>query len=592
MAYTLTDVFRPDLDSSANGLTVAAYLVSAWADGSPPSLGFTPVYSTPAYTTTTGTAYGDNGSWSIDSATNEDYYVSVSYSGTNYWRTYNAPLWSDVGGTPDAGPNSQLDVTALTIAGVSIGGIDDTDSDIQEVGTTPSALGPLGGTGLAADAAHVHSGRGMPYGGLVSTGSHAARFAGGVAAAGSGGPPGSGFAVGDFVVDTTGAMWICTATSPSVAWAELTPPTTPVVNSPGDIKLIAGSAIPSGWLACDGSAVSRVTQSALFNALKLSISATVENGSTSVTSVSPVTTGLIFNGMPVSGTDSSADVNPGTVVSAVGTSNFTLSNPYGLSAVWLAGTPGMPYTAPLVILPWGAGDGFSTFNVPDLRSRVPLGAAANVSSINLSCTVTTQGVVSVGSGGTTANLGVGMSVSGTGIPAGSQVMEILSPSQVLIYPAPTSAITTAETLAFGTATNTPAGALTYQPVGAMGGAETVLLTALQSGTTSHNHSDPGHVHGITDPEHPHNVYDPGHGHGYEVDNGPGYSYGSASGGNGSNMATAGTYGNGTGIGVDWAPTGISVNSHTTGLAPATAESATAAHPNMQPWAGLLFIIKT
>ncbi|HWI69301.1 MAG TPA: phage tail protein [Nitrospiraceae bacterium] len=36
---------------------------------------------------------------------------------------------------------------------------------------------------------------------------------------------------------------------------------------PGDIKTQAGAAVPSGWLACDGSAVNRTTYSALFAAL-------------------------------------------------------------------------------------------------------------------------------------------------------------------------------------------------------------------------------------------------------------------------------------------------------------------------------------
>src|SRR4029077_5130751 len=36
---------------------------------------------------------------------------------------------------------------------------------------------------------------------------------------------------------------------------------------PGDIKAQGGAAVPTGWLACDGSAVNRVTYSALYNAL-------------------------------------------------------------------------------------------------------------------------------------------------------------------------------------------------------------------------------------------------------------------------------------------------------------------------------------
>lgn len=73
---------------------------------------------------------------------------------------------------------------------------------------------------------------------------------------------------------------------------------------PGDLKLTAVAAPPAGWLACDGSAVSRTTYPALFAAL---------GGATS---------------------------------------------------------------------PWGQGDGSTTFNVPDFRGRVPIGAGQGAGLTN------------------------------------------------------------------------------------------------------------------------------------------------------------------------------------------------------------------
>lgn len=49
--------------------------------------------------------------------------------------------------------------------------------------------------------------------------------------------------------------------------AQLEAAVTAALWKPGDIKAQGGAAVPTGWLACDGSAVNRVTYSALYNAL-------------------------------------------------------------------------------------------------------------------------------------------------------------------------------------------------------------------------------------------------------------------------------------------------------------------------------------
>lgn len=40
-----------------------------------------------------------------------------------------------------------------------------------------------------------------------------------------------------------------------------------LLNAPGDVKSTAATTVPSGWLLCDGSAISRSTYSALFTAI-------------------------------------------------------------------------------------------------------------------------------------------------------------------------------------------------------------------------------------------------------------------------------------------------------------------------------------
>jgi len=97
-----------------------------------------------------------------------------------------------------------------------------------------------------------------------------------------------GYSVGSRWFDTTNLQtYICiSATSGAAVWLTCGIPT-------ATIQLFAGNTIPAGWLACDGSAVSRTTYASLFTAI------------------------------------------------------------------------GSAY---------GAGNGSSTFNVPDLRGRVPMGA--------------------------------------------------------------------------------------------------------------------------------------------------------------------------------------------------------------------------
>lgn len=169
----------------------------------------------------------------------------------------------------------------------------------------------------------------------------------------------------------------------------------------GMMTPFAGSVAPTGWLFCDGSAVSRTTYAALFSAI-------------------------------------------GTL--------------------------------------WGAGDGSTTFNLPDMRGRVPAGidnlggAAANRLQVSLSGTTTAGSAVVTGLGSTTS-LAVGMSAFGSTLPAGVTIASIDSATQITL--------STGTGVTAGTGTALRFGFLDAQTIGAAGGAHTQTLTATQ--IPAHNH---------------------------------------------------------------------------------------------------------
>lgn len=128
-----------------------------------------------------------------------------------------------------------------------------------------------------------------------------------VGATASGAPISGTFTVGDMVIDQTGTEWICTAAGTPGTWSALakdsavvhlagtetvtgaktftggiTGPLTvtgnetvsgtvtaggALVQPPGLIQMYGAAAAPTGWLLCDGSAVSRTTFAALFGIL-------------------------------------------------------------------------------------------------------------------------------------------------------------------------------------------------------------------------------------------------------------------------------------------------------------------------------------
>lgn len=125
----------------------------------------------------------------------------------------------------------------------------------------------------------------------------------------------------------------------------------------GVVFPFGGMTAPSGFLMCDGTAVSRTTYAALFAVMTISTTGNTATNSMSVTSV--VSTVGLSVGMPISG----PGIQAGTTISAIGSGTLTLSKTATATASGVS----------LVVAPHGVGDGSTTFNVPDLRGRVPAG---------------------------------------------------------------------------------------------------------------------------------------------------------------------------------------------------------------------------
>jgi hypothetical protein len=117
-----------------------------------------------------------------------------------------------------------------------------------------------------------------------------------------------------------------------------------------------GINIPSGWLEEDGSAISRTTYSGLLAALTKGITCTTTNSSNAIT----VTTGDLSRlgvGMVVEG---SGIPSGSTIATIVDSTNFTISANATASATGVS----------VLVFPHGAGNGTTTFNIPDWRSTV------------------------------------------------------------------------------------------------------------------------------------------------------------------------------------------------------------------------------
>ena len=171
-------------------------------------------------------------------------------------------------------------------------------------------------------------------------------------------------------IDDASAYWRCTAftraSGQPLATAASTIPT-------GSLAAYGGRSAPSGWLLCDGTAVSRATYADLFAALVATSTVTMTIASPCV--VSWTAHGLSDND-PVKFSTTGAlptGLTAGTTyyVKAKTADTFQLAATPGGTAKNTSGSQSGTHTA--VSAPYGDGDGSTTFNTPDLRGRAPWG---------------------------------------------------------------------------------------------------------------------------------------------------------------------------------------------------------------------------
>jgi microcystin-dependent protein len=153
----------------------------------------------------------------------------------------------------------------------------------------------------------------------------------------------------------------------------------PVTFDTGDFCW-SGRRTKTGWLKCDGSAVSRTTYATLFAAIVPSL------GTTTVTIASPGVFTLTAHGLVIGDalylTTTGAlptGLSANTIYYVVSTptsDTFTVSATQGGSAINTSGSQSGTHTA--YYCPYGLGDGSTTFNVPDAGGRV-LAASAGAS---------------------------------------------------------------------------------------------------------------------------------------------------------------------------------------------------------------------
>lgn len=127
---------------------------------------------------------------------------------------------------------------------------------------------------------------------------------------------------------------------------------------PGVTVPTAAITAAPGWLFCFGQALSRTTYADLFNAITAVVTGSL-NSTTAVSSVSADLTQFGLVGAKVEGTGIPAN----TTIAAITATTITLSQAAMATASGVS----------IRILPHGNGDGSTTFNVPDMRSRVPGG---------------------------------------------------------------------------------------------------------------------------------------------------------------------------------------------------------------------------
>ncbi|MDE2103436.1 MAG: tail fiber protein [Patescibacteria group bacterium] len=187
-------------------------------------------------------------------------------------------------------------------------------------------------------------------------------------------------AASDLSNGTTGSGSVVLATSPSLSGAALDSSSTLAgytasnLSPIGIIHPYVGRTAPTDWLLCYGQAISRSTYSSLFGIIVPNV------GNPTITLASPGV--FTLNGHGFSNGDTVYLTTTGALptgltantiyyVVASTTNTFELATSYGGTAINTSGSQSGTHS--IFACPFGLGDGTTTFNLPDLRGRVPAG---------------------------------------------------------------------------------------------------------------------------------------------------------------------------------------------------------------------------
>jgi microcystin-dependent protein len=168
--------------------------------------------------------------------------------------------------------------------------------------------------------------------------------------------------------------WVSSAISSAIAPLRVAPA--------GTVVPFAGITVPTNWLLCDGTAVSRSTYAALFAALTSNATVTLTIASPCVVSwtghgrvvgdkVSFETTGALPTGLSV-GTNY-------FVSNVINADSFRVSATLGGADVNTSGTQSGTHTCRFN--PHGCGNGTTTFNLPDATGRTVAGKEATATRL-------------------------------------------------------------------------------------------------------------------------------------------------------------------------------------------------------------------
>jgi microcystin-dependent protein len=244
----------------------------------------------------------------------------------------------------------------------------------------------------------------------------------------------------------------------------------------GTVVPFPGFTAPSGYAFAYGQAISRTTFASLFTAYTLAQSGSISSGSPTITGLTDTT-----------------QFGRGVAVESVGIPASTTLLSCDATTCTMNANATSTRTGTMTFLPYGSGDGSTTFNLPDYRGvgltgRDNMGGSA-ANTMQATTTITTTISSASATLGTASGAAVGMFVISANVPSGTTITALNGTTITLSAVATASAIGTAVRISqFNDA----------QSLAGIGGARTKSLLATEL-PSSIPFNDPGHTHTVNYP---------------------------------------------------------------------------------------------